>query len=146
MIFDDFHVCLSFFSFLLSFFHKKGDGDDGDGRIFLGDPTPINPRRDNISRKDSPSLRLYYWILCGPYENRGKMLQNGRRHFFRSVTKVIKLSPKVWKIKNSNFLLNVWSFYIFPNHSGYSHLIDIDMIPRIDLPMSQTVESQSKLF
>ena len=37
-----------------------GDGDgggDGGGRIFLEDPTPINPRKDNISRKDNPSLR-----------------------------------------------------------------------------------------
>ena len=38
-----------------------GDGGDGGGgRIFLEDPTPINPRRDNISRKDNPSLRYIY--------------------------------------------------------------------------------------
>ena len=37
-----------------------GDGDGGGGRIFLEDPTPINPRRDNISRKDNPSLRYIY--------------------------------------------------------------------------------------
>ena len=41
-----------------------GDGGDGGGRIFLEDPTPINPRRDNISRKDNPSLRYtYIYIL-----------------------------------------------------------------------------------
>ena len=53
--FNDFYVCLMiFYVFLLIL----GDGGgDGDGRIFLEDPTPINPHRDNISRKGNPSLR-----------------------------------------------------------------------------------------
>ena len=38
----------------------KGDGGDGGKRILLEDPTPINPHRDNISRKDNPSLRYTY--------------------------------------------------------------------------------------
>ena len=52
VIVSDFYVFLMIcyvFSLILG-------GDDG-GRIFLEDPTPINPRRDNISRKDNPSLR-----------------------------------------------------------------------------------------
>jgi len=38
---------------------------DGGGRIFLEDPTPINPRRDNISRKGNPSLRYNVYIREG---------------------------------------------------------------------------------
>ena len=54
-IFNDFYV-----------FWSLGDGGDGDGdgRIFLEDPTPINPRRDNISRKGNPSLRYIYIYIC----------------------------------------------------------------------------------
>ena len=54
VIFSDFHVFLTIL----------GDGDGGGGRIFLEDPTPINPRRDNISRKDNPSLRYIYIYIC----------------------------------------------------------------------------------
>ena len=39
----------------------EGGDDGGGGRIFLEDPTPINPRRDNISRKNNPSLRCTYF-------------------------------------------------------------------------------------
>ena len=59
--FIDSHCFLMIFHVFLLIFHKKGDGCDGGGdggRIFLEDPSPINPRRDNISRKDNPSLRL----------------------------------------------------------------------------------------
>ena len=59
VIFSDCYVFLMTFYVFLLIFHKKGDGGGG-GRIFLEDPTPINPRRDNISRKDNPSLRYIY--------------------------------------------------------------------------------------
>ena len=58
MICHVFYVFLIFSYVFLSIFIDLGDG----GRIFLEDPTPINPRRDNISRKDNPSLRLYIYI------------------------------------------------------------------------------------
>ena len=38
VMFSDFYVFLPIL----------GDGDGDDGRIFLADPTSINPRRDNI--------------------------------------------------------------------------------------------------
>ena len=45
---------------------KEDDGDDGDGRIFPGHPSPIlNAPRDNISRKGIPHsdhyLGAYPW-------------------------------------------------------------------------------------
>ena len=64
----------------------------------------------------------------------------------KSIKKVIKKIPKVWKIRNSDFQLNIWISGILPNHPGYYHLMRIAMIPRIDLPMSQTIESHTKLF
>ena len=45
-----------------------GGGGDGGGRIFLEDPTPINPRRDNISRKDNPSLRYIISIFVNKFD------------------------------------------------------------------------------
>ena len=50
---------------------------DGGGRIFLEDPTPINPRRENISRKDNPSLRPVWLseknLLC---DKNGQPIEN----------------------------------------------------------------------
>ena len=70
MVFSDFHL---FFIEIFDFGPRGAlgapsgapagdDAGDDDGRIFLEDPTPINPRRDNISRKGNPSLRYIEYI------------------------------------------------------------------------------------
>ena len=46
----------------------EDDGDDGGGRIFPEHPSPIlHAPRDNISRKDNPSLRYIRNIYIGIY-------------------------------------------------------------------------------
>ena len=89
---------------------------------------------------------LYYLIWCGPYENIGKWCNMVVAIFLEVSNKSLKCHLKFGK-SEIPIVSKIFEFIgILPNHPGYYHLMRTAMIPRIDLPMSQTIDSQTKLL